>query len=316
MYVLKPVLIKPEVYGLQTERLRVERLYCVRLSAATIVGYMQVSSSAAPVSAPHLPVSRRFFRRIRSSVLQFESVYRFCLKWKYGAGRVSAAASAALPNGVLQNQREWREAERRGKELHLPLHREANKNWDHLAAVHAIVSTQPKSAYVLDAGAEFYSNVLPALFVYGYQHLYGINLSFTDPARRGPIRYSYGDITRSEFPDSFFDAITCMSVIEHGVPLQPYFAEMFRVLKPGGILITSTDYYPEPIDTKNHVAHGTPVKIFSRADAEEMIALAMRCGFEQTGSIDLDCTERPVRWDIYDLEYSFLIFTLRKPLTA
>jgi SAM-dependent methyltransferase len=203
-----------------------------------------------------------------------------------------------------------------GRELRLPLHRAEKKNWDHLAAVHAIVGTYPKSAVVLDAGAEFYSNVLPALFVYGYEHLYGMNLSFTDPARRGPIRYLPGDITQTDFPNSFFDAITCMSVIEHGVSLPAYFQEMFRLLKPGGILITSTDYYSDPIDTMNQVAHGAPVKIFSRHEVEEMLSIALECGFEPTSPIDLSCTGRPIRWDLYNLEYTFLIFTLRKPAVS
>lgn len=271
------------------------------------------ASSADPVPSPNLPASRRFFRRVRSAVFQFETIYRLYLKWKYGTGRLSIAPNAILPNGVLQSRTEWQEAARRGKELQLPLHREENKNWDHFAAVNAIVSTTPRSAYVLDAGAEFYSNVLPALFVYGYRHLYGMNLSFRDPARRGPIRYLPGDITRTGFPDSFFDAITCMSVIEHGVPLQAYFRESFRLLKPGGILITSTDYYPEPVDTKNQIAHGAPIKIFSRRDAEDMFSQAITCGFELTGEMNLNCTSRPVRWELVDLEYSFLIFTLRKP---
>lgn len=198
----------------------------------------------------------------------------------------------------------------------MPLHRSLEKNWDHLAAVNAIVSTCPRSAVILDAGAEFYSNVLPALFVYGYRHLYGMNLSFADPARRGPIRYLPGDITRTGFPDAFFDAITCMSVIEHGVPLEAYFQEMFRLLKPGGILITSTDYYPDPIDTRNQIAHGSPIKIFSRFEADAMISLAKRCGFELTSEVDLECARPTVRWDLYNLEYTFLIFTLRKPGTS
>jgi len=175
----------------------------------------------------------------------------------------------------------------------------------------AIVSNYPKSAAVLDAGADFYSNVLPVLFVYGYEHLYGMNLSFTDSARRGSIRYLPGDITCTEFPNSFFDAITCMSVIEHGVPWRPYFREMLRLLKPGGILITSTDYYPDQIGTKSQLAHGAPIKIYSRGDAEKMLSLALECGFEPTGPIDLNCSERPVRW--WGLGYTFLIFTLRKP---
>jgi hypothetical protein len=134
-----------------------------------------------------------------------------------------------LPNRVLQSQAEWHKAARKAEQLRLPLHRAEEKNWDHLAAVHAIVGATAKSARVLDAGAELYSNVLPALFAYGYRDLYGMNLSFIDPARRGPIRYLPGDITRTEFRDCFFDAVTCMSVIEHGVPIGAYFREMFRI---------------------------------------------------------------------------------------
>jgi SAM-dependent methyltransferase len=195
----------------------------------------------------------------------------------------------------------------------VPRHRAEEKNWDHLAAVDAVIATTPRSARILDAGAEFYSNVLPALFVYGYSELYGMNLAYADPARRGPIRYLPGDITKTGFADGYFDAITCMSVIEHGVPLKAYFREMFRLLKPGGILITSTDYYPEPIDTGNLSAYDTPIKVFSKQDAQEMIALAEGCGLQTTGEIQWECAERPVRWENYQLDFTFLIFTLRKP---
>ncbi|MDR3723654.1 MAG: methyltransferase domain-containing protein [Terracidiphilus sp.] len=271
------------------------------------------TSSIGQTPRPNLPVSRRFFRCVRSWILQFDLLYRLSLKWQYGRSSVESVPDASLPNGVLQSKSEWQDATRRGKALGLPLHRGDEKNWDHLAAVDAIVSTTSKSAYVLDAGAELYSNVLPALFVYGYCNLFGMNLSFTDRARRGPIQYLPGDITCTGFSDGSFDAITCMSVIEHGVPLQAYFSEMFRLLKPGGILITSTDYFPDTIDTKNQAAHGTPIKIFSRQEAEQMISLATDTGFKLTGDIGLDCSQRPVRWDKYNLEFSFLIFTLRKP---
>jgi SAM-dependent methyltransferase len=227
---------------------------------------------------------------------------------------------ADLPNGVLQSRAEWQAATERGKRLHLPLHRSPEKNWDHLAAAEAIASHTPATARVLDAGAEFYSNVLPTLFLLGYRELYGMNLGFTDRARRGPIRYLPGDITRTGFADGFFDAIACMSVIEHGVPLEPYFREMHRLLKPGGLLITSTDYFPEPVDVAGEagkkMAHGAAVKIFTRGEAEAMIALAKACGFETTAEIELNCGAPAVRWDLYDMEFTFLIFTLRKPQKA
>jgi SAM-dependent methyltransferase len=235
---------------------------------------------------------------------------------KFGAGRLTGNPGPHIANGTLKSRAEWGAAYENARKLHVPLHRGPEKNWDHLAAVSTILARTSASACVLDAGGEFYSNVLPALFVYGYRNLYGINLSFTDPARRGPIRYSPGDITRAPFTDEFFDAITCLSVIEHGVPLESYFREMYRLLKPGGLLITSTDYFPTSIDTREMLAHGAPVRIFSKPEIQAAISVAQEIGFAPTGELDLECAEKPIRWDAYGLEYSFVIFTLQKQSKA
>jgi len=239
--------------------------------------------------------------------------YRIYLILRFGASRVSEFPRSDLPNGTLQNEAEWKGMLALAKRLKIPQHRSHEKNWDHLAAVFAILGNTTPSARILDAGAEFYSNVLPALYTYGYRDLVGINLGFTDPARRGPIHYFYGDITESAFPDDHFDAVTCMSVIEHGVPLEGYFREMFRIMKPGGLLITSTDYYQTAIDTRGQTAHGAPIKVFTRAEIEDALQLATEVGLELTGPVGLDCTEKPARWAKFDLDYTFLIFTLRKP---
>lgn len=265
---------------------------------------------------PHLdsqiPASRRFFRRINSRLLRWDSIYRSYLKLKFGAGRLAGSLGPHIENGTLKSRAAWQEAFENARRLRIPLHRAPEKNWDHLAAVSTILARTSASARILDAGAEFYSNVLPALFLYGYRDLYGINLSFTDPASRGPIRYLPGDLTHTSFPNASFDAITCLSVIEHGVPLEAYFREMHRLLKPGGLLITSTDYYPTPIDTRGMVAHGCPVKIFSKPEIQSALSLAQGIGLNLTGDLDLECAEKPIRWDPYGLEYSFVLFTLQK----
>ncbi|HKD86119.1 MAG TPA: class I SAM-dependent methyltransferase [Terriglobales bacterium] len=262
--------------------------------------------------APQIPPTRRFFRRVKGILLRPRPVYRFYLKRKFGAGRLSQPPGPNIANGTLKTRAEWEAAHANAERLHVPSHRGPEKDWDHLAAVTTILTSTDRSGRILDAGAEIYSNVLPALFLYGYRELYGINLSFTDPTRRGPIRYIPGDLTRTPFTDGFFDAITCLSVIEHGVPLAGYFREMHRLLKPGGLLITSTDYYPTPIETRGQTAHGTPIKIFTRPEIGSALEFARSLGFELTGDVDLECEEKPIRWEQYGLEYTFVLFTLRK----
>lgn len=249
---------------------------------------------------------------MNSAILRWDPLYRIYLKMKFGAGRLTGNPGPHIANGTLKSKAEWQKAFEAAAKLRVPLHRGPEKNWDHLAAVSTILAQTSASAYILDAGAEFYSNVLPALFLYGYRNLYGINLSFTAAARRGPIHYLPGDITHTPFSSSFFDAITCLSVIEHGVPLESYFREMHRLLKPGGLLITSTDYYPTPINTRGMVAHGSPVRIFSKREIQAALSLAREIGLHPTGEVDLECAEKPIHWDAYGLEYSFVLFTLRK----
>jgi SAM-dependent methyltransferase len=251
-------------------------------------------------------------KRLKALLLRPEPFFRAYLKWKFGAATLTEKPAATLSNGTLKNRAQWEQSLQAARRLHLPLHREPTKNWDHGAAIATVLANTVPEATILDAGAELYSNILPALFLYGYRNLYGVNLDFRFPSRRGPIQYLIGDLTRLPFRDQFFDAVTCMSVIEHGVPLDAYFREMHRVLTPRGLLITSTDYYPTPIDTAGKSAHGAPIKIFTREEIERALALANELGFDLNGPVDLQADEKPITWEEYGLSYTFLLFTLRK----
>ncbi len=213
-------------------------------------------------------------------------------------------------NAVLKTQDEWRSTVERVKNLGLPPHRDPPKNWDSLTALDCILRRTDKTAHILDAGAELYSRILPWLDLYSYSQLIGINLVFDQTIRRDSITYEYGDITQTKFGGNAFDAITCLSVVEHGVDLRSYFREMARILKPGGVLITSTDYYIEPIDAKGQIAFDAPIHIFSRNEVLQIFELAEEFNLRLTGEINLDCQEKTVTWS--GLDYTFVIFTLQK----
>lgn len=248
--------------------------------------------------------------KISGAVLRPEIVYRLYLKYRHGAGRPRGTPNAPWQNAVLKSRREWEDALGQVRSLRLPPHIDEVKNWDHLAALDCVLKNTDRSAHVLDAGAELYSPLLPWLFLYGYGRLTGINLTFRLPVNRGPIRYEYGDITGTKFEANAFDAIACLSVIEHGVDLHAYFEETSRILKPGGLLITSTDYCDNPIDTLNKEMYGKSAHIFSRGEIAAALDAANRFGLEPTDRIDLDCKEMTINRD--GLDYTFLIFTLRK----
>ena len=141
----------------------------------------------------------------------------------------------------------------------------------------------------------------PWLAQYGYRHLIGINIAFQHPTDVGPIRYEYGDLTHTRFTAGRFDVITCLSVIEHGVDPRAYFREMGRLLRPGGLLITSTDYFEPQVDAHGKHAFGVPIRIFSEREIRQAFGLAAPYGLQPTGPIDLRCQERAVRWEEHRL---------------
>jgi len=191
-------------------------------------------------------------------------------------------------------------------------HGDRPKNWDALGAVDLVLKRTLPQARVLEVGAELYSVLLPWLYQYGYRNLTGIDLVHRRVIRRGPIICEPGDLTRTRFPDATFDVIGSLSVIEHGVPLDAYFSEMWRLLRPGGMLITSTDYWHEPVDPRGQTAYGVPIRVFTPADIDAMIALAERHGFRLTGPLDTVCDERAVTWKRYGLSYTYINFALER----
>lgn len=186
-----------------------------------------------------------------------------------------------------------------------------SKDWDSLAALSAILQTTGPAARILDAGTVFASRILPWLSAYGYRNLIGINLSFESTERVGNIAYQRGDLTRTGFDDACFDAVACLSVIEHGVDIPSYFGEMWRILKPGGRLVTSTDYWPDRIETSDVTAFGTRWRIFDRHAMPEVMEHAARCGFVLDGELQLDAHDSTVAWN--GREYTFIYFVLTKP---
>jgi SAM-dependent methyltransferase len=248
---------------------------------------------------------------LRETLLTTRFGYGAYMSARWGGGR-RERPRVTWNNSALKTQAEVDVSVAEARRLRLPPLADAPKTWDTLAALNEVVTRTGPDATVLDAGAEIYSRFLPWLYLYGYRKLFGINLIFEGTKQQGPIRYEQGDITKTRFDAATFDAVACLSVVEHGVDLEAYFREMFRILKPGGVLVTSTDYFETPTDTRGLVAYGTPIRVFTRADIEEAVRIAERCGLKLTGPLELRSEDRIVTWAQYDLKYSFVVFSMTK----
>lgn len=213
---------------------------------------------------------------------------------------------------VLRTRAQWEAAVADCRRLHLPLHHDRPKNWDALGAIATVLDAVGPRAAVLDAGSARYSSVLPWLRLYGLDDLVGNNLEFGADVRRDGVLFRYGDITATDFPDGRFDAVTCMSVIEHGVPIEPFLAESARILRLGGVLVVSTDYDQDPPDTSRHRAYGQPVLIFSPAEVRGFVRTASKYGLALRGELALEHPERPVHWKRTGLDYTFIRLTFNR----
>lgn len=240
-------------------------------------------------------------------------------RWEARRPQPRPAPSEVLPSDVLDGDAAWQAAVAQCRRLRLPLHHDKPKNWDALGALSTIVALCGRDAAVLDAGSARYSSILPWLRLYGSADLTGINLEFDKDVHRDGVRFAYGDITATGFPQDRFDAVTCLSVIEHGVPVPAFLAESARILRPGGLLVISTDYDQSPPDTSGHLAYGEPVTIFGPDDVRKLVEVAAGLGLELLGELRLSHAERPVHWKRTGLDFTFIRLSFRlseKPIRA
>ncbi len=210
-----------------------------------------------------------------------------------------------------------------------PLHHQPQKNWDLFHMLKAIEENFDKSANILDVGVRG-CPVLEALLNRDYINLYGIdlNLGLREKFNRiiisalhrrdfrilygySPIRLKRGNLCKTDYPKNKFDAITSLSVVEHGIQWEDYFKEMNRILKPGGHLITTTDYWHEKINTDGVFVCGAPMKIFTPEDIKKALSIAFEHGFKKIEVSIPECESPCVPFEGFN--YTFILFCLQKP---
>jgi SAM-dependent methyltransferase len=135
---------------------------------------------------------------------------------------------------------------------------------------------------ILNMGAGGGDPLLTNLALLGYRGLYAIDLDAAMLWDTAGVENSAQDLQQTQFPAAHFGAIASVSVIEHNVRWRRYLREANRLLSVGGVLLTTTDYWRDKVDTGGVLTFGMPWNIFSRHELEEMLSRAVldECGFE------------------------------------
>jgi SAM-dependent methyltransferase len=224
---------------------------------------------------------------------------------------------------ILQNWEEIGVAAKFLGHKELPKHTSGEKCWD-LYQLYQIAAGLTRQGKIIDLGCGGICT-LKFLRAMGFSNLHGVDLHISLTDRAGqvvqmirnrtfnrPFRLYRRDLTDTQLPAETFDMATCISVIEHWVDYKKFLTESYRLLKPGGLLVVTADYWEDKINLSGDSGDfGLPWDILSRADAEHLIELAQSCGFKlyQNSTVG-DCCDRPIVW--HQQEYTFIALAFVK----
>jgi SAM-dependent methyltransferase len=235
---------------------------------------------------------------------------------------------------ILKNWNQIGDAVNSLKANALPIHSDPAKSWD-FSNIREILMLNNIShdAKIIDlgCGASIYGAItLELLRFMGYKNLIGVDLYIPLYARLGaairglmkfkqfiPYRLKSGDMTSINLASQSIDMAILLSVVEHGVDLDKLFGNLARILKIGGIVYLSTDYWHEKINiVTSFVASGAhdnkPLSwtIFDLESLQNLIEIAKKHGFCPSGDEIPSCEDSPVYWQ--GVNYTFVALEFKK----
>jgi len=186
------------------------------------------------------------------------------------------------------------------------------KSWDVLETVKFLEANTDRQAPILDIGC-YASEVTLSLYKAGFTNLTGIDLdpNVSKMPLQDQIRFVVGDFMKTDFEDESFQAITSISVIEHGFNPAALLSETSRLLKPGGYFIASFDYWPEKIETAGIRIFGMDWLIFSKDDVDAMVSEAANHGLFPVGEMNHEGQERPIKFSGFEYTFGWLALEKR-----
>lgn len=116
----------------------------------------------------------------------------------------------------------------------------------------------------------------------------GIDLSEPEFKKMPEIEYIKGDLMATPYKNNSFDTITCLSVIEHEVDFGKLSKECSRLLRKGGSLYISFDYWNPKVDTTDvgTKLYGLKWNILDASDVSKLEVALGNHGLRMSSNLD------------------------------
>ena len=228
------------------------------------------------------------------------------------------AARASLRHAGLDTSRGWRRSLYSLRwTLRFRCSPEAvaiSKSWDVWTISSAILKHSPdRTSQIFEMGS-YNSEIGLALWQSGYRRIRAVDFNPLGRAIRwygNAIDFRREDFYNPDLAPGSVGVMTAISVIEHGYDQAKLVSTAARLLKPGGLLLLTTDYREDGAKVpEDFRAFGLTYRIFSRADLESLVADAEKAGLEMIGPAEWSDSEYPIRWG--DWQFTFAFVGLRK----
>jgi SAM-dependent methyltransferase len=196
------------------------------------------------------------------------------------------------------------------KQNSIPLHRDYYKNWD-MYYLTQFFSNLHSEIKILDSGC-WGLQTAGVLKYLGYTDITCIDLYRKEKHWNQDLKMNLilntklekGNAEKTRFSDRNFDLITSVSVIEHGVNLNNFLKESSRILKNGGFLFLTCDYWQDKIDVEDKNWN-----IFNRNEIVNLISIAENNNLKLLVPQKIpQCGEKVVKFLGYEYTFMLLIF--------
>ena len=179
------------------------------------------------------------------------------------------------------------------------------KNWDISLILPRLVD-----GTMLDMGCSGGSVILENALRFGVEGR-KIGIDYTlDTAPVEGIEKMVMDLMHTTFENNYFQTLFCLSVLEHAVDYHELARECSRLLKTGGELWITHDYFDPKPSTEGMKLYSLSWDILDRKDVERLIEEMKSVGLNISSPVDFTTTEaviNPTYCSPAPVSYSFMI---------